>query len=253
MSNNTIFLVGGGLVALYFLTKKSPSENKINSQSDKQSENKQDKIYQIEVPKNQEDPIQKPLNSPGFIPGFVPNANPINPNPKPKPNESTSPIPPKSQDPKSDNSQNQDFDIGYLNLNPNSQTINGLKNNPTPTYKTIIVKAKATPGFYYQPTSTDNYYGDPLLEIAVDAYGLLNLPENVILTYARQINKVPYNIRFQHVLSTNYLPYNKRLDTSKVYGTLEQQFNDPVQGAIYAVKKGFQSPFIYIPLEKDFF
>lgn len=255
-SNNTILLLGGGLIAAYFLTKKSPTKPKTK---DSDKEKKEDEIYQIEVPKNSEegdsdypdyekpsesnneDPNETSKGSFGLIPGFVPNQN----------NQTVKPF----QKPESNQGIGSGLDP-YLpdpNIPKPPISLGGLKQVNVPAYKTIIVKAKPTPGYYYRPNSTDNYYPDPLLKIAVNAYGLLNVPENVILTYARQINKVPYNIRFQHVNSANYLPYNKRLDTSKIYGTLKQQFNDPAQGAIRAVKNGFEYPVIFIPPESDFF
>lgn len=125
----------------------------------------------------------------------------------------------------------------------------GLKSNPIPAFNKIVVKKVATPGYFYKISLNDSMYPDPLMKVAVVAYGLMNIPDNVILTYSRQLNANDYNIRFQHYFSNDYLPFNKRIDTTPVYGTLKQQFDDSAQGSY---RKGNNFPTIYIPLEDEF-
>ena len=125
----------------------------------------------------------------------------------------------------------------------------GLKSNPIPAFNKIVVKKVATPGYFYKISLNDSMYPDPLMKVAVVAYGLMNIPDNVILTYSRQLNTNDYNIRFQHYFSNDYLPFNKRIDTTPVYGTLKQQFDDSAQGSY---RKGNNFPTIYIPLEDEF-
>ena len=125
----------------------------------------------------------------------------------------------------------------------------GLKSNPISAYNKIVVKKVATPGYFYKISLNDSMYPDPLMKVTVVAYGLMNIPDNVILTYSRQLNANDYNIRFQHFYTNDYLPFNKRIDTTPVYGTLKQQFDDSAQGSY---RKGNNFPTIYIPLEDEF-
>lgn len=251
-NNNIIILIAGSLAAFHLLTKKSAkSQSQSNIRKLEASEDSQDLEATPANPKSEPEPEPEsepnPENNPNVM-GFVPNPMPSNPiNPQqglfiPNP---TKPI---------NGSQ-----IGSLKGNkiPVPPPVQGsqlgeLKYNEIPLNK-IIIKSKPTPGYFYRPNATDNLYEDPLLKIAADAYGLVFVPNNVILTYAHQINKSPYNIRFQHVSSQNYSPYNKRVDTSKAYGSLKQQFNDSAQGALLANKNKLEYPVLWIPEEKDFF
>lgn len=218
---NSLVLLGAGGLLLYLMSgkKESNKEQKNNS-----SENQ---IY-----------------------SFDPNSIQLQPN---KPNNGSLGSLNSSSSNSSGNSSSfgssgSNFGILTPKNTPNKGTF-GLKSNPLSAYNKIIVKKVATPGYFYKISLNDSMYSDPLMKIAVVAYGLMNVPDNVILNYSRQLNANDYNIRFQHYLSNNYLPFNKRIDTSPVYGTLKQQFDDSAQGSY---RKGNNFPTIYIPLEDEF-
>lgn len=258
--NNTAILLGGGLLALYFLNKKptkSTSQTKTIKEFEKteeeNSEEKPDEIYEISEPENSEEqklneinvPSEDPKNSGSYMGTFVPGSQ-------------------KSGSLQKLGSfgikqatlgsvENRRITVRRITTNKSSgagkSQLGSLKGKEVPATQKIIIKSKPTPGYFYRPTKWDGYYEDPLLKIAVTAYELYNIPDNVILTYSNQINKHPYNIRFQHVASKNYLPYNKRVDVSAVYGTLEEQVNNPEQGSI---REGWEYPVIYLPTEEEF-
>lgn len=250
-NNNIIILIAGSLAAFHLLTKKSA---KSQSQSNKLEDSKiiptnpesEANLESESEPNPESEPT--PENNPNVM-GFVPNpmpANPINPQ--------QGLFIPNPAKPSINGSQIGSLKGNKIPVPPPIQgsQLGGLKYNEIPLNK-IIIKSKPTPGYFYRPNATDNLYEDPLLKIAAAAYGLVFVPNDVILTYAHQINKAPYNIRFQHVSSQNYFPYIKRVDTSKAYGSLKQQFNDSAQGALLANKNKLEYPVLWIPEEKDFF
>lgn len=228
MKDNTLFLLGGGLVIYYLMNSKPAKETKETPKIETEEVEAQKQNYSF---------------NPGGIKGSITNPNVNNPK--------SSQFGLVSNGGSLNGSSNNSLDL--LN-NPNSPKLEnigtfGLKSNPVSAYNQIIVKKVATPGYFYKVSINDSMYPDPLIKIAVVAYGLMNIPDNVMLSYARQLNANEYNIRFQHFFSNDYAPYNKKIDTSPVYGTLKQQFEDDVQGSYM---KGNNFPYLYIPLESEF-
>ncbi len=216
---NSLVLLGAGGVLLYLMSGKKESKTQKDS-----SENS-NQIYSVDPNSIQFQP-NKPNNngSLGSLNSFGSNAS---------------------------GSNNSNIGLNGIltpKNTPNKGTF-GLKSNSIPAFNKIIVKKVATPGYFYKISLNDSMYPDPLMKVAVVAYGLMNIPDNVILTYSRQLNANDYNIRFQHYFSNDYLPFNKRIDTTPVYGTLKQQFDDSAQGSY---RKGNNFPTIYIPLEDEF-
>lgn len=231
MKDNTLFLLGSGLVIYYLMNSKPAKETK-------------------ETPKTETEEVEKSTQkqnysfNPGGIKGSITNPNVNNPK--------------SSQfglvlNGSSLNGSSLNGSLNLLNISNNPKLRNieqfGLKSNPISAYNQIVVKKVATPGYFYKVSINDTMYPDPLIKIAVVVYGLMNIPDNVMLSYARQLNANEYNIRFQHFFSNDYAPYNKKIDTSPVYGTLRQQFEDDVQGSYM---KGNNFPYLYIPLESEF-
>lgn len=213
MKDNTLFLLGGGLVIYYLMNSKSAKEVK-------------------ETPKTETEEVETQKQNYSFNPGGI-KGNITNPN--------------------VNNPKSSQFGL-VSNVPSNSLKLEnigtfGLKSNPISAYNQIIVKKVATPGYFYKVSINDTMYPDPLIKIAVVAYGLMNVPDNVMLAFARQLNANEYNIRFQHYFTSDYAPYNKRIDTAPVYGTLKQQFEDNTQGSYM---KGNNFPYLYIPLESEF-
>ncbi len=229
MKDNTLFLLGGGLVVYYLMSKPAKKEtSKIEEETKETEKEAQKQNYSF---------------NPGGIKGSITNPNVNNPK--------SSQFGLISNGGSLNGSSNNSLNL--LN-NPNSPKLGnigtfGLKSNPISAYNQIIVKKVATPGYFYKVSINDSMYPDPLIKIAVVAYGLMNIPDNVMLSYARQLNANEYNIRFQHFFSNDYAPYNKKIDTAPVYGTLKQQFEDNTQGSYM---KGNNFPYLYIPVESEF-
>lgn len=259
-----IMLVAGSFIIFNLLTKsktKSKTSTLENNKTEtsKTEVSKNDEVYDVQKENESEESNFDEKDEAENL--SDPSDNNVNPNAGffvPNPSKSSSsynvgfiPNPSKNQQ-----TSNPKFQITPGVYTPPTKPLNkpnsvgGVKQNQVSGIQKIIIKSKPTPGYFYRPTKNDNAYSDPLLKIAVSAYNLYNIPDNVILTYSRQINKAPYNIRFQHRTSPNYLPYNKQVDTSMVYGTVEEQFNNPEQGSI---REGWEYPVIYLPLEEEFF
>lgn len=258
-NNQEIIMLVAGSFIIFNLLTKSKSKSKTSASNLKNEVSKNDEVYDVQKENESEKPNFDEKDEGENL--SDPSDDNVNPNVGffvPNPSKSSGsynvgfiPNPSKNQQ-----TSNSKFQINPGVYTPPTKPLNkpnsvgGLKQNQTSDIQKIIIKSKPTPGYFYRPNKTDNFYSDPLLKIAVNTYGLYNIPDNVILTYSRQINKTPYNIRFQHRVSPNYLPYNKQVDTSMVYGTLEEQFNNPEQGSI---REGWEYPVIYLPLEEEFF